>query len=227
MGSDITAQNLSSRADAWQAELAGDGIGRCLPQGPLDPGETALLVIDMQRFFLREDSHAFLPAGVAILDNVTRLIAGWRAAGGPVILTRHAVAEGEDPGVMAHWWQDTVREGSDDAKLDPDVATAADGLPVLRKTRYSVFRGTGLEEQLRSLGIRQVALAGVMTHLCVETSARDAFVRDFEVVLAIDATATASEKLHIGSLRALGHGFARLARTAELLHRLSSGGADD
>jgi len=222
MDPDITPQALESMADAWDARLAAEGIGRRL-DGPLVAGETALLVIDMQQFFLREDSHAFLPAGRAILPNVTRLITGWRAAGAPVFLTRHAVAAGEDPGVMAGWWRDTVREGTDDARLHREVAAVGAGLPVLRKTRYSVFRGTGLEERLRDLGVRRVALAGVMTHLCVETSAREAFVRDFEVVLATDATATASESLHLGSLRALGHGFAFLARTGELLGRLPGG----
>ncbi len=95
---------------------------------------------------------------------------------------------------------------------------------MLRKTRYSAFHGTGLEESLRELGVERVVIAGVMTHLCVESTAREAFIRDFEVVLATDASASASEELHLGSLRALGHGFAFLARTGELLDQLNSGG---
>jgi len=220
----ITPQTLEARAAAWDADLAAAGIGR-RPE-PAPAGRTALLVIDMQRFFLREDSHAFLPAGRCVLPNVVRLIKAWQAAGAPLILTRHAVADGEDPGAMARWWQDTVREGTADAELDPAVAEAAVGVPLLRKTRYSVFHGTGLEESLRELGVERVVITGVMTHLCVESTARDAFIRDFEVVLATDATASVSEELHLGSLRALGHGFAFLARTGELLEQLNTGGPD-
>jgi bifunctional isochorismate lyase/aryl carrier protein len=220
----ITPRTLEARSVAWEAELAAAGIGR----GPdaIPNEKTALLVIDMQQFFLREDSHAFLPAGRCILPNVLRLIRSWQAAGAPVILSRHAVADGEDPGMMARWWQDTVREGTDDASLDDEVAEAAAGLPVLRKTRYSAFHGTGLEQSLLELGVERVVVAGVMTHLCVESTAREAFLRDFEVVLATDATASATEELHLGSLRALGHGFALLSRTNELLKQLNNGGTD-
>ncbi len=221
----ITPQTLEARADAWHTELAREGIGR--DPDAARPGKSALLVIDMQRFFLREDSHAFLPAGRCILPNVLRLISAWRSAGAPVILTRHAVAEGEDPGAMARWWHDSVREGTEDALLDPEIANAAAGAPVLRKTRYSAFHGTGLEESLRELGVERVVIAGVMTHLCVESTAREAFIRDFEVLLATDASASASEELHLGSLRSLGHGFAFLARTDQLLDQLNSGGPND
>lgn len=221
----ITPQTLEARARAWEAELAAVGIGR--RPGPLPAGTSALLVIDMQRFFLEERSHAFLPAGRCVLPNVVSLIHAWNAAGAPVLLTRHAVADGEDPGAMSRWWRDTVREGTDGALLDPVVAEAAAGAPVLRKTRYSAFMGTGLVKRLRELGVERVVVAGVMTHLCVESSAREAFIRDFEVVLATDATASASEALHLGSLRALGHGFACLARTEDLLDQLKTGGMDD
>jgi isochorismate hydrolase len=221
----ITPQTLEARADAWHTELARAGIGRNPYRAA--PGRTALLVIDMQRYFLREGSHAFLPAGRCVRSNVLRLIDAWRSAGAPVILTRHAVAQGEDPGAMARWWQDTVREGTEDALLDAKIAASAAGAPVLRKTRYSAFHGTGLQESLRELGVERVVISGVMTHLCVESTAREAFIRDFEVLLATDASASASEELHLGSLRALGHGFAFLARTEKLIDLLKTGRTDD
>ncbi len=221
-GAYITPQSIETRAAAWEAELTAEGIGR--RPGPLPPWrKTALLVIDMQNFFLREGSHACLPAGQTILPNVVQLINGWQSAGGLVLLTRHAVAEGEDPGVMARWWPDTVREGSDDAQLHPTVAEASAGLPVLRKTRYNAFHHTALEQRLREQGVERVVVAGVMTHLCVDTTAREAFVRDFEVVIPLDATASTSEALHLGSIRALGHGFACLAPTGVLLDHLKDG----
>jgi len=225
-GAYITPETLEARAAAWEAELAEAGIGRGAP--PRAPARTtALLVLDMQRFFLEERSHAFLPAGRCARPNVVALIRAWRDADAPVVLTRHALAEGEDPGAMARWWRDTVREDTPDAELDPVVAQAATALPVLRKTRYSAFHGTDLEKRLQRLGVRRLVIAGVMTHLCVESTAREAFIRDYEVVLATDATASASEALHLGALRGLGHGFAWLARTRDLVEGLVIGGADD
>jgi len=62
-----------------------------------------------------------------------------------------------------------------------------------------------------------VVITGVMTHLCCESTARDAFMRDLEVFFVIDATATDQEDLHMGSLRALADGFAIMVTTKEVL----------
>ena len=56
-----------------------------------------------------------------------------------------------------------------------------------------------------------------MTHLCCESTARDAFMHDHEVLFVVDATATDDEELHLGSLRALADGFAVLATTREVM----------
>ncbi|KAM0923587.1 hypothetical protein ACQ4PT_005428 [Festuca glaucescens] len=68
--------------------------------------------------------------------------------------------------------------------------------------------GTGLEETLRGMGVDEVIVAGVMTNLCCETTARDAFVRGFRVFFSADATATASRDLHEATLVNMAYGFA-------------------
>jgi len=62
-----------------------------------------------------------------------------------------------------------------------------------------------------------VLITGVMTHLCCETTAREAFVRDFKVFFAIDGTATKSDDLHVASLKTLTDGFAIPVTTEEVL----------
>jgi isochorismate hydrolase len=78
-----------------------------------------------------------------------------------------------------------------------------------------------MESALRAWGSTCVVVAGVMTHLCCESTARDAFMRGFDVVVAADGTATLNEALHVASLRGLSHGFAVPARVSELMEGLA------
>ncbi|HSQ86804.1 MAG TPA: isochorismatase family protein [Desulfobacterales bacterium] len=87
--------------------------------------------------------------------------------------------------------------------------------------RYSVFQGTDLEERLRSGEIEELIITGVMTNCCCETTARDAFVKDFRVFFVSDATATANDELHIASLKNLAYGFAHIISTEQLRRHLS------
>lgn len=195
-----TLENIAAEA----ARMAGE-----LPLNPraaaLAPERAALLVIDMQDYFLRADSHAFLPAAAAIIPNVRALAAAFRRAGRPVCFTRHANSA-RDAGQMAVWWRELLT-------ADHPLAAIATALPapgdtVLVKSQYDAFQHTDLEKILRRQRAEQLVIAGVTTHLCCESTARSAFSRGFAVFMAIDGTATLNRELHIGSLRALAHGFA-------------------
>lgn len=73
-----------------------------------------------------------------------------------------------------------------------------------------VLAGTNLEEKLKKMGVEEVIVSGVMTNLCCETTAREAFVRGFRVFFSTDATATTSEDLHQATLKNMAYGFAYL-----------------
>lgn len=180
------------------------------------PEHSALLVIDMQRYFLDEGSHAYVPMGTAVLNNIGKLVAHFREMDLPIIYTRHAYLEDEHAGVMDRWWSDNIREGDPLSEIDSSIRPAM-GDVVLRKTRYSAFIGTGLEEMLRSAGIQSLLVTGVMTHLCCESTARDAFMRDFDVYFVIDGTASRNDDLHVSSLKTLTDGFAIPVTTEEVL----------
>lgn len=177
-------------------------------------------MIDLQRYFTSPESGAFLPASEAIIPRVLGLVEAFRERGRPVLFTRHAHRRGEE-GLMAVWWRQTIRDSDPLSRIDPRVGPA--GSPVIRKTRYSAFVGTGLGARLRRAGVETVCVSGVMTHLCCESTARDAFMRDFQVVFLMDATATETEELHISSLRALADGFAEVMSCSELLEALGWG----
>ncbi|UCF07873.1 MAG: isochorismatase family protein [Thermoplasmata archaeon] len=208
----ITKETLELKARSWYEE-----VKEYVRKGfSLEPTSSVLLVIDMQRFFADEQSHAFLPAARAIVPNIKRLIAVYRACAQPVIFTRHALLDSEDPGIMGEWWADVLREKSPMS----DILPALSPLPsdtVIRKTRYNAFWGTELGDILAQMGVKSVVITGVMTHLCCETTAREAFIRDFEVYFVVDGTATQDEEFHVSSIRNLAHGFAIPVTTSMIM----------
>ena len=178
------------------------------------PECAALLVLDMQEYFLRANSHAFIPSAPAILPNLQLLITNYHAINRPVIFTQHINTDA-DAGMMSRWWRDVLRADSPDSAISPSLDTSK-GL-IIQKTQYDAFYNTSLEETLRGRGVEQVIVTGVMTHLCCETSARSAFVRGFEVFFCVDGTATYSEEAQRATLLNLAHGFASPVECHEVL----------
>lgn len=185
------------------------------------PKESALLVIDMQNYFLDVKSHAYLPQSKYIIQNVKLLINAYRKRKLPIIFTRHAVKNADEEGIMGKWWGGSLFDGTYFAEIYNELKPQ-DFETVLRKTKYSAFQKTNLEEILKKSGVKTVIITGVMTHLCCETTAREAFMKDFLVYFIVDATATVSLELHLCSLKTLSHGFAIPILTSELLEELKS-----
>lgn len=167
--------------------------------------ECALLVLDMQTFFLDENSHAFVPSGPAILAGVQRLVEVFEHHNRPVVYTRHLNTP-SGAGLMGVWWQDLIQEEAIDSRIVPQLDHP--GRIVICKGQYDAFYQTDLERLLQSKSVTQVVITGVMTHLCCETTARSAFARGLEVFFTIDGTATYNESFHRASLLNLSHGFA-------------------
>jgi len=171
----------------------------------LAPERAALLVLDMQRYFLEESSHAFIPSSEAIVPNIQRLLTACSKAAMPVIFTRHVNSEA-DAGMMARWWQDLIRRDDPASEIIPELDIGNE--TVIEKNQYDAFYKTGLETMLHEQRITQVIICGVTTHLCCETTARSAFTRGFEVFFVIDATASYNDAFHRATLLNLSHGFA-------------------
>lgn len=195
----------------WRAALA--PLAR--PAPPVPESQAALLVVDVQRYF----EAICAPIGEA----VRRAVDGAHRRGVWVLFTQHGHADPErDGGMLAEWWGDLIREGTPDHALLDGLGRLPDD-PVVAKRRYSAFRDTPLQQLLDERGVRDLAVAGVMTNLCVETTAREAFVRDLRVRVLLDATATASEEMHLGSLINLAYGFAHVQTVDEWLGQRSDG----
>jgi isochorismate hydrolase len=188
----------------------------------LSVNASALLVIDMQNYFLDKRCSAWMDATPAIVPNVKRLIDEFRRRHLPVIFTAHAHENLEvDGGMMAQWWSELIMKGSFDAELCSELQPLDDE-KVVFKNRYSAFYNTDLDTSLRSLGVEDLVITGVMTNLCCESTARDAFFRDYKVFFVLDATAAANEEFHLSTLRNLAYGFASINDTGSILGMFSS-----
>jgi isochorismate hydrolase len=184
-------------------------------RGPeFDISRAALLILDMQRYFLDEESHAFVPDSPAIVDNLAGLARRFGAAGRPVIMTRHSNTP-DDAGMMSEWWDHLLEPGSPEEALEPLLEELSSDL--VAKTQYDAFHETALEDVLRDSGVEQVVVTGVMTHLCVETTARSAFARGFAVFLPADGTATYNSNFHAAAMLNLADGAAAIVTCSELM----------
>jgi isochorismate hydrolase len=180
----------------------------------IDPKHSALLVIDLQNYF----RQIVQP----VLGNIQNIIQFCRQKNIPVIFTQHGHTDAaSDGGVLGEWWGQVILHGTEDWKFIPEMKIEAKDM-VLQKKRYSAFFETDLEKFLRSKGIKDLIISGVMTNLCCETTARDAFMRDYRVFFLIDGTATGKDDHHLATLRNLGYGFAYLMTCDELIMNLKS-----
>jgi len=168
------------------------------------PEKSALLILDMQKVFLSEKSHAFIPSSLAIVMRIRKLAEIFQGIRLPIILTQHVNSD-ENAGLMMQWWKNLIREDDEFSEIVPEL-NIPDAV-LIRKTQYDGFYQTVLEKILREKGVCQVVITGVMTHLCCETTARSAFIRGFQVFFPIDGTATYSEDFHLSTLINLSHGF--------------------
>ena len=181
------------------------------------PGTAALIVIDAQQEYFAPLGKVVLPEGPAAMKRIARALEWARGEGRPVI---HIVHESRRPNAA------TFVPGSPALAIHPEAA-AAPGEPVLTKHLPGSFTGTGLEALLRERGIERVVLAGFMTQMCVDTTARQAAHLGFAVMVLADACAAKDvtgpdgrtipaaqvHATHLGSL----NGFLAEIRTVEAL----------
>lgn len=177
------------------------------------PQRSALLVLDMQRYFLDSSSHAYVPSSQAIIPRINSLVQAYAAKRLPVLFTRH-VNTPQNAGMMGRWWKELISQENPLNEISPAIETLTG--TVIQKSQYDAFYQTQLEEILRARQVSQVVISGVMTHLCCESTARSAFMRGFEVFFLVDGTATYNAKLHKASVQNLAHGFAVLSTVRDI-----------
>ncbi len=210
----VTTNTLEQKTREWLKEIEPFNQH----QMSFNKDKSALLVIDMQDFFLNPESPTFTCGGAAILPQLKRLIQAFRKAGRPVIYTRHIHHPDKiDAGIMGWWWDGMCVEGSPESEMHKDIKPLPNE-KVVDKHRYSALYNTDLETVLRCSKIEDVVVSGIMTNMCCESTARDLFYRDYKVFFLADATGSVNEEMHLASLLNLAFGFA-FVTTADLIRQ--------
>lgn len=208
----VTAETIESKAAGWLERIRPYRTHELEPR----PSKSALIVVDMQLFFLDPASPTFTSGGPAVIGRIADLVSAFRGAGRPVLFTKHVHhAGGIDAGIMKWWWKGMCVEGSPESEIHPALAPAP-GEKVVLKHRYSAFFDTDLGTVLRCLAIEDLVVCGIMTNLCVESTARDAYYRDYRVFVPADGTGSIDEDLHVASLMSLALGFACVTTCARV-----------
>jgi ureidoacrylate peracid hydrolase len=214
----------------WAIERVTARRGRRHVFAEMVPARTALLVVDMQNAFLMDGvAHSLVPEAREIVPNINRLAAALRAAGGLVVWIQTAATDD----AIAEWsvFHDEMmtpeararriaatRRGS----IGYDLWSALDVKPGdarVEKTRYSAFiqGSSNIEAMLRSRGIDTVLVTGTVTGVCCESTARDAMMRNFRVVMVSDGNAARTDAEHNAALTSFYVTFGDVLSTDEIL----------
>jgi len=180
----------------------------------LDPARTALVVVDLQRGFMDDAvGHAVVPAARDIVPAVNRLAAAVRQTGGGVFwiknthdaacLTEWSVAQDMATPEMRERRAAAMSEGTAGHELWPTLDVQPDDETVL-KYRFSAFLpgASDLPGRLRARGFDTVLITGTVTNVCCESSARDAMMTNFRVIMLSDGNAANTQAEHDASLTA-------------------------
>ncbi|CAL9346796.1 isochorismatase family protein [Streptomyces albus] len=192
---------------------ASDGLWRP------DPGRAALLVHDMQRYFLD-----FFPPGSSprreLVAHTAQLVAAARDAGLPVLYTAQpGDMTRQQRGLLYDVWGPGMSADPAHRAILPEVAPR-EGEPVLTKWRYSAFARTDLLERLARLRRDQLVICGVYAHIGCLMTAVDAFTHDIQPFLVADAVADFTPEFHELALDYATDRCAATPTTAELLRAL-------
>jgi nicotinamidase-related amidase len=198
---------------------------------PVDPGRTALLVMDYQNGIV--DSLGSVDAADSVLDATAAAIALVRGRGGTIGYVRVAFTDADyaavpDTSAFARALTPERR-----ATLHADAPTTAihdrvapePGDIVVRKTRVGAFSTTDLDHQLRAAGITTLILAGISTSGVVLSTVRDAADRDYRLVVLADACADHVAEVHDVLVTKVFPRQAYVTTTAELANLLSTSDA--
>ena len=185
--------------------------GRLHAINALTPARTALIVVDMQNYFMADGQLGCCPVAREIVPNVNRLSKSLRGAGGHVVWIQNAApAETLQSWANLHELYSTqnrdtrmagLQTGSEGYELWETLNVQVQDSRV-EKTRYSAFiRGASdIEQKLRDRNIDTLIITGVATNVCCESTARDAMMLGFRTIMVADANAALTDAEHNATL---------------------------
>jgi ureidoacrylate peracid hydrolase len=197
-----------------------------------DFSHPVVLVIDMQNDFChqngvyhRNDPQTFPVSGIGeMIPRLQRFLTQMRKRAIPITFCKFLIDDrARDAGVYLKvrpfLFKEGLRRNSWGGEIVDELRPLKDDF-VVEKSRFSAFYNTNMEVILRSLKAETLFFTGVATHVCVESSIRDAFFRDFQCVLVEDCCKSWNEESHLGAIRSVIHGFGMVMASDEVLDAL-------
>jgi len=197
-----------------------------------EPAQSALVVIDMQVFYVTD-----VPPAVAIVPNINRLAKAFRERGGTVAWVKMTAGEnGKSLWPLYHdlffskengdRHRDNLTAGAPGHALYPDFDARPEDI-YAEKSRFSAFLPgkSNLPEKLAARGITNVAITGMLTNFCCETSARDAMMLDYRVAMISDANAARYDEDHNAGFTTVFQSFGDVVTTDEMINEILQGTA--
>ena len=200
------------------------------------PRKTALVVVDMQNFFVAEDGYSYVADAAGIVPAINSLARAVRQAGGHVVWVRTTLAV-DGRGAWDLYFRNFTPDGQSEERREalmaghplhefwPELDIGREDL-IIDKDRFSAFieGASGLERELRVREIDTVLVTGTLTNVCCESTARDAMMRDFKAVMIADANAARSPEDQLAGLRTFVQVFGDVRSTKEVIALLEGSG---
>lgn len=196
--------------------------------------KTALVIVDMQNYFMAPGQQVEIPEAREIVPNINRLADALRKKGGKVIWIRtisnedsfknwshfHDILNTPQRRARRH---EAMQESAFGSQLWPEIDVRPEDL-LVRKTRYSALiqGSSNLEVELRKHGIVSVWIGGTSTNTCCESTARDAMLLDFRTTMVSDCNADHNDTEHNATLINFCINFGDVASTDDLMSRLAA-----
>lgn len=189
---------------------------------------SALLIIDMQNAFINpEGSLSKMGLDTSrtsiVIDPIKQLKEEFKAQNRPVIYIQHTHRKDRtDAGLIAKVFPPIMdlghcMEGTWDGEIIEELKPEEDDY-IVRKHRFSAFYNTQLEEVLHGLGVETLVVVGIATNVCVESTVRDAFYRDYNVFVPREATASYTVEQEQGAIGNFDFAFARVVSLEDMLN---------
>lgn len=203
----------------------------------LEPGRTALLVVDMQRGFVEPGQAMEVPPARATVPAIRALLDAFRAAPLPVVFTafvyspsvpllvgelhpEHKPAAPHAPRGFGHP-SSCCLEGDPSADVIEALAPR-EGEAVIRKRWYDAFAGSDLDGVLRARHVTSLVVTGTMTDICVLATVVGAFNREYRVTVVDDAVSTLWPEIQRAALDIIGRAFGRVVSSKSVIDTLTT-----
>ncbi|MDC9615645.1 isochorismatase family protein [Xenorhabdus khoisanae] len=187
---------------------------------PLDGKRAALLIHDMQNYFLNFwQADSLLVKQV--INNIVQLKNMCKKQGIPVFYTAQPNHQSDtERGLLNDMWGAGLNQHPEQQSITDALTPESDDV-VLTKWRYSAFQRSDFEQQLKDMGRDQLIISGIYAHIGCMTTATDAFMRDIQPFFVADALADFSHDEHIMALRYVAGRSGRVLTTETLLNEIS------